>query len=104
MGASMWDGLVGVLQIVTGQGNGAVALPSGALILLGWNFHTSTNTATCAIACSDPKIGTITVPLPTLQWEKHFNHTLYTPITGITIANFGVNDVWWFEFVRRGHV
>lgn len=105
----MWTELQGSYQIAAGQANGAISLPADGrgkttgLILIGLFAHVAAaNNATITIV-SGGTLGTVTIPIPTLTIEKHFNHLLFTPITSITIANFGANDMWLFEFVRMSN-
>lgn len=105
----MWNELVGTYQIVAINGtNGAITLPpdgrgnTTGLILIGWFFHTNENSCTCTIV-SGGQLGTVVLPLPTMTWERHFNHLLFTPITSITMANLSAGDVAMFEFVRKSN-
>ena len=96
--ASMWQGLVGQWGFIpnpTGVPNGAVTLPySGGLILISFAVHTSAQSAVMVL-------NGVTIDLPSLTLEKHFNH-VNCPLTSLSFANFGANDMWLIEWFRPG--
>jgi len=103
----MWAELRGSYQPISGTANGALTMPkdfagnSPGFILIGWFIRTVTSAAqTFTVTCGG-QTGTLTYTCPgPTSWEKHFNHMLYTPVTGITLANFSAGDSWFFELYR----